>query len=169
MTTQNSQTKILSERKPNFLIFLVDEQRFPTVYEDEALKKWRKENLKTQELLRDNGLEFLNHYIGSTACSPSRTTLYTGQYPSLHGVTKTTGGAANSSEPDIFWLDPNSVPTIGNYFRTAGYDTFWKGKWHASHQDILIPGTQNALPSYHPVNGVPNAKKRKTISGSKPP
>ena len=144
------------ERKPNFLIFLVDEQRFPTVYENDALKKWRKENLKTQELLRNNGLEFLHHYIGSTACSPSRTTLYTGQYPSLHGVTKTTGGAANASEPDIFWLDPNSVPTIGDYFRAAGYDTFWKGKWHASHQDILIPGTQNAMLSYHPATGVPN-------------
>nr|WP_093268064.1 sulfatase-like hydrolase/transferase [Psychrobacillus sp. OK032] len=147
------------ERKPNFLIFLVDEQRFPTVYENDALKKWRKENLKTQELLRKNGLEFLHHYIGSTACSPSRTTLYTGQYPSLHGVTKTTGGAANASEPDIFWLDPNTVPTIGDYFRAAGYDTFWKGKWHASHQDILIPGTQNAMPSYHPATGVPNTKR----------
>ena len=111
--------------------------------------------------MRNNGLEFFNHYIGSTACSPSRTTLYTGQYPSLHGVTKTTGGAANAPEPDIFWLDPNSVPTIGDYFRTAGYDTFWKGKWHASHQDILIPGTQNAMPSYHPATGVPNAKKEK--------
>ena len=157
----NQLDKNSHKKRPNFLIFLVDEQRFPTVYENEELKKWRKENLKTQELLRNNGLEFFNHYIGSTACSPSRTTLYTGQYPSLHGVTKTTGGAANSPEPDVFWLDPNSVPTIGDYFRTAGYDTFWKGKWHASHQDILIPGTQNAMPSYNPATGVPNIQKEK--------
>ncbi|TQR09275.1 sulfatase-like hydrolase/transferase [Psychrobacillus soli] len=157
----NQLDKNSHKKQPNILIFLVDEQRFPTVYENEELKKWRKENLKTQELLRNNGLEFLNHYIGSTACSPSRTTLYTGQYPSLHGVTKTTGGAANNPEPDIFWLDPNSVPTIGDYFRTAGYDTFWKGKWHASHQDILIPGTQNAMPSYNPATGVPNTQKEK--------
>lgn len=30
--------------KPNFLIFMVDEERFPTVYENEELKEWRKEN-----------------------------------------------------------------------------------------------------------------------------
>lgn len=29
------------------------------------LKKWRKENLKTHELLRDNGMEFLNYYASA--------------------------------------------------------------------------------------------------------
>ena len=150
-----------SHSQPNFLIFIVDEQRFPTVYENDKLTEWRKENLKTQELLRTNGMEFLNHYIGSTACSPSRTTLYTGQYPSLHGVTKTTGGASLSFAPDVFWLDPNTVPTFGDYFRGAGYSTFWKGKWHASEKDILIPGTHNALPSYDPTTGIPDPKLEK--------
>ena len=103
-----------NEKKPNFLIFIVDEECFPTAYEDENLKEWRKQNLKTQELLRANGMEFFKHYVGSTACSPSRASLYTGQYPSLHGLTKTVGGASESFEPDIFWLDPNTVPTIGD-------------------------------------------------------
>lgn len=148
-------------QRPNFLIFIVDEQRYPTVYENNLLKEWRQENLITQELLRNNGMEFLNHYVGSTACSPSRATLYTGQYPSLHGVTKTTGGAAETFEPDVFWLDPNSVPTIGDYFRTAGYRTFWKGKWHVNVADILIPGTHNALPSYNPTTGIRNLKNER--------
>lgn len=146
------------KRRLNFLFFIVDEQRFPTVYEDEKLKKWCEENLITQNLLRKNGLEFLNHYIGSTACSPSRATLYTGQYPSLHGLTKTIGGAAESFEPDVFWLDPNAVPTFGDYFRNAGYKTFWKGKWHTSVADILIPGTHSSLQSYNPSTGVPDHK-----------
>ena len=47
-----------NEKRPNFLIFIVDEERFPTAYENEELKKWRKENLKTQELLLQNGMEF---------------------------------------------------------------------------------------------------------------
>lgn len=148
--------------RPNFLIFIVDEQRFPTVYETKEIKKWRKDNLKTQELLRENGMEFLNHYVGSTACSPSRATLYTGQYPSLHGLTKTIGAAASSFEPGVFWLDPSTVPTIGDYFRAAGYRTYWKGKWHTSAADIIIPGTHDALPSYDPHTGVPDPQLEKT-------
>lgn len=163
MSGKNSKRQIKKPResKPNFLLFIIDEERFPTVYENEELSEWRKKNLVTQELLRNNGMEFFNHYVGSTACSPSRATLYTGQYPSLHGLTKTTGGAAGPFEPDVFWLDPNTVPTFGDYFRTAGYRTFWKGKWHASEQDILIPGTHNALPSYDPSTGVPNPSLEK--------
>ncbi|MFC7062359.1 sulfatase-like hydrolase/transferase [Halobacillus seohaensis] len=147
------------KNQPNILILMVDQQRFPSVYETKELKQWQKKNLITQKLLRENGMEFLNHYAGSTACSPSRTTLYTGQYPSLHGVSQTTGVAKEAFDPDVFWLDPNTVPTMGDYFRAAGYQTFWKGKWHASDEDILIPGTHNAFPSYNSSTGVPNKEK----------
>ena len=41
--------------------------------------------------LQDRGLTLHRHYAGSTACSPSRATLFTGQYPSLHGVNATDG------------------------------------------------------------------------------
>ncbi|MER2091033.1 MAG: sulfatase-like hydrolase/transferase [Sporosarcina sp.] len=149
------------KKRPNILFIMVDQERFPTVYETKELLEWQKNNLVAHELLRKNGMEFLNHYAGSTACSPSRTTLYTGQYPSLHGVTQTPGAAKGSFDPDLFWLDPNTVPTIGNYFRAAGYDTFWKGKWHASDEDLLIPGTKNAYPSYNPTTGVPDHAKEK--------
>ena len=81
------------KKQPNILFLMVDQERFPSVYETKELKEWRKENLVAQELLRKNGMEFFNHYAGSTACSPSRATLYTGQYPSLHGVTQTPGAA----------------------------------------------------------------------------
>ncbi|MGE7835278.1 hypothetical protein [Viridibacillus arvi] len=33
-------------RQPNFLFIIVDEERFPTVYENGELKEWRKNNLK---------------------------------------------------------------------------------------------------------------------------
>ena len=144
------------KKRPNILFLMVDQERFPTVYETNELLEWQKENLVAHEILRKNGMEFVNHYAGSSACSPSRTTLYTGQYPSLHGVTQTPGAAKQSFDPDLFWLDPNTVPTMGDYFQAAGYDTFWKGKWHASDEDILIPGTKNAYPSYDPITGVPD-------------
>lgn len=141
--------------QPNILFIMVDQQRYPTVYETEELRAWQKEYLKAQTILAKNGFTFKNHYAGSTACSPSRTTIYTGQYPSLHGVTQTGGAAKGAYDPDIFWLDPSTVPTMGDYLRVAGYQTYWKGKWHASAADILIPGTKSAYLSYYSENGVP--------------
>ncbi|WDV45154.1 sulfatase-like hydrolase/transferase [Clostridiaceae bacterium M8S5] len=154
---QNKENKTISNslNKPNFLFILIDQERYPTVYETEEIKLWRKLELRAQEMLKENGLEFNNHYTGSTACSPSRGTIYTGQYPSLHGVSQTTGAAKVDFEPDMFWLDPNTVPTIGDYLRIGGYRTFWKGKWHASQSDILIPDTQDSYLTYNAETGVP--------------
>ncbi|MOA39157.1 hypothetical protein D3C78_1609140 [compost metagenome] len=45
---------------------------------------------------------------------------------------------------------------MGDYFRKAGYQTHYKGKWHISNEDIIIPGTHDSLPSYNSVTGVPD-------------
>jgi choline-sulfatase len=143
-------------RQPNFLILMCDENRFPPVYESSDVQAYRQMYLNTQNLLRKNGVDFQRHYAASVACSPSRTSIYTGHYPSLHGVSQTTGAAKESFDPDVFWLDPNSVPTIGDYFRAAGYRTYWRGKWHASDADMLIPGTHTQLVSFDPMTGAPS-------------
>jgi choline-sulfatase len=143
-------------RHPNILILMCDEMRYPPFYETDEARAFRRQYLKTQNALRAHGMEFHRHYAASVACVPSRTSIYTGHYPSLHGVTQTTGAAKESFDPDVFWLAPNSVPTIGHYFRAAGYSTFWKGKWHASDADLNIPGTHSQLLSYDPNTGVPD-------------
>jgi choline-sulfatase len=151
-----AQANVFKGKRPNFLILMCDEMRFPPVYESAETKKFRQQYLKTQNLLRQNGADFQRHYAASVACVPSRASIYTGQYPSLHGASQTTGAAKESFDPDVFWLDPNSVPTFGDYFRTAGYSTFWRGKWHASDADMLIPGTHSQLLSYNSTTGAPN-------------
>ena len=134
--------------QPNFLVVIVDEQRFPVPYESSALSSWRASNLPTQAFLRSKGMEFRNHHIMASACAPSRTSFLTGQYPSLHGVTQTSGIAKSSLEEDLFWLDPTTVPTMGDWFRAGGYDTYWKGKWHVSDADLYDPGTHKPYPSF---------------------
>jgi len=146
-------------RKPNFLIIMSDENRYPPVYEHPEIKKWRQQFLRAQELLSKNGMNFHRHHTASTACCPSRATFFTGHYPSLHGVSQTTGGAKGPFDPEMFWLDPAIVPTLGDYFRAAGYRTFYKGKWHISHADISIPGTHNSYPSYNKATGFPSSEK----------
>ncbi|HEX4127139.1 MAG TPA: sulfatase-like hydrolase/transferase [Acidimicrobiales bacterium] len=130
---------------PNILVIMTDEERYPPPYEGESLARFRREQLGARQSIRDGGLEFHRHYAGSTACLPSRTTLFTGQYPSLHGATDTDGMAKKASDPAMQWLDPNSVPTLGDWFRAGGYETHYRGKWHISHSDLMIPGTHEGL------------------------
>ncbi|HEU4887109.1 MAG TPA: sulfatase-like hydrolase/transferase [Thermoanaerobaculia bacterium] len=132
-------------KRPNILLFMVDEQRYPTVYDGPVLREWMKTKLVAQTLLRENGVEFHRHYAQSTACAPSRTSLFTGQYPTLHGVSQTDGMGKTAWDPGMSWLDPNTVPTMGDWFRAAGYQTHYRGKWHISHADILVPGTKDSL------------------------
>jgi arylsulfatase A-like enzyme len=130
---------------PNILVIMTDEERYPPPYEGESLARFRREQLGARQSIREGGLEFHRHYAGSTACLPSRTTLFTGQYPSLHGGTNTDGMAKKANDPAMGWLDPNSVPTLGDWFRAGGYETHYRGKWHISHADLLIPGTHESL------------------------
>ena len=144
-------------RQPNILLILSDEYRFPVAYESGQLQQFRSRYLTAEESLRDHGLEFTNHYIMTAACVPSRSSIFTGQYPSLHGNTQTPGAAKTNIEMDMYWLDPNTLPTMGNYFRAGGYDTYYKGKWHVSEADIHIPGTYDQLLSFND-KGEPDPK-----------
>lgn len=144
----------INGKRPNFLIITTDEERFPPPYENEAARKFRLEHDAVGQELRRHGIEFLRHHAAATACAPSRTSIYTGQYPSLHGVSQTPGIGKSSFDPDMYWLAPNTVPTLGEYFRKGGYQTHYRGKWHLSDEDLLVPGTQTALMS-NDVNGQP--------------
>ncbi len=122
--------------RPNVLVILTDQQRYPPPYESEELAQYRREHLPGMERLRRNGVSFRHHYPMAAACAPSRASLLTGQYPSLHGVTQTDGLAKNPDSDDMFWLAPDRVPTLGDWFRAGGYRTYFKGKWHASHAHL---------------------------------
>jgi arylsulfatase A-like enzyme len=123
-------------RRPNILVILTDQLRYPPPYESEELRGFRREHMTGVEGLRENGVSFQRHYPIAAACAPSRASLLTGQYPSLHGVTQTDGLAKSAEGEDMFWLAPDTVPTLGDWFRAGGYRTYFKGKWHASHAHL---------------------------------
>ena len=120
---------------------MTDEERAPTPYEGEELKSWRDNFLTGRKWFEENGISFLRHYTGSLACVPSRPTLFTGQYPDLHGVTQTDGLGKSYSDTRMRWLREGEVPTLGHWFRAAGYDTHYDGKWHITHADLMNPDT----------------------------
>jgi arylsulfatase A-like enzyme len=130
--------------RPNFLIVMTDQERYPPPYENGALARFRR-TLEGHERVREGGAELHRHYAASTACVPSRTSLFTGQYPSLHGAAHTDGLAKSAHDPAISWLDRDTVPTMGDWFRAAGYRTEYRGKWHISHADLFATGTHDSL------------------------
>ena len=133
------------QKRPNVLVIMTDEERYPPVYENEDIARFRREQLPGQQALRARSVEFHRHYAASSACVPSRASLFTGHYPTLHGVSATDGAAKSAHDPDMRWLDANTVPTMGHYFRAAGYRTFYHGKWHVTHADLATPDTRTSL------------------------
>jgi arylsulfatase A-like enzyme len=130
---------------PNILFIMTDEERYPPPYESEDVAEFRRTQLPARERLRSRSVEFHRHYAASTACLPIRASVFTGQYPSIHGVTVTEGVAKAANDPLMHWLDPDTVPTMGDWFRAAGYQAHYRGKWHISHPDLVPVGAQGGL------------------------
>jgi arylsulfatase A-like enzyme len=135
--------------QPNILLIMTDEERYPPPYEAEAVQAFRRDQLTAREQIREGALEFYRHHAGTTACAPSRAALFTGQYPSFHGVSQTDGTAKHADDPTMMWLDPDSVPTLGDWFRAGGNETHYRVKWHISEATLPSPGTHEGLMASH--------------------
>ncbi len=130
---------------PDIVIIMTDEERAVPPYESADVLAWRQRTLTGRRWFDEHGVSFARHYTGSLACVPSRPTIFTGQYPDLHGVTQTDGIGKRFDDSRLRWLRAGEVPTLGNWFRAAGYDTHYDGKWHISHADLEDPDTGLSL------------------------
>ena len=134
----------------NLLVLMVDQMRFPRFpYGPEwGFAEPLKELLGFQPLrednpyaslfpgfvkLRRNGVVLRNHTIAASACIPSRAALMTGQYGTRTGVTQTDGVFKSGDAAAFPWLRPDGIPTLGHWFRAAGFRTHYFGKWHVSN------------------------------------
>ncbi|BBX74408.1 sulfatase-like hydrolase/transferase [Mycobacterium shinjukuense] len=131
--------------RPDIVVLMTDEERAVPPYESAEVLAWRQRTLTGRGWFDRHGVNFTRHYTGSLACVPSRPTIFTGQYPDLHGVTQTDGIGKRFDDSRMRWLRAGEVPTLGNWFRAAGYDTHYDGKWHISHADLLDPATGGSL------------------------
>ena len=87
--------------------------------------------------LATNGVRFLNGYVTSPICSPSRAGLMTGRYQQRFGY-EMNPGPLLEYDP-VFGL-PLTECTLGDRMKSLGYATAWIGKSHLG-----------ALPPLHPV------------------
>ena len=113
---------------PNFLFIVTDQERYTQYFPD----GWEQANLPNLGRLKNNGLAFTNAFCNSCMCSPSRSTLLTGLYPAQHHVVDTLPeaehGASTENQPV---LDPD-MQNIAKMLKSAGYNVYYKGKWHVS-------------------------------------
>ena len=125
-------------RRPNFLFLLADDMGWGDLpcYGHRSLTahgNWLiRGDLKTPHIdrLAAEGTRFLQYYVASGVCSPSRAALMTGQFPArlgIHDYLATPEQNRRHGVADA--LDPKT-PTVTKLLRDAGYATGHFGKWH---------------------------------------
>jgi arylsulfatase A-like enzyme len=129
---------------PNVLMVVTDEEiRIPWDWEG-PLKPWYQEHMPAYTWFEKYGIEFTNHHVFATACTPSRVSMFTGLSSGLTGVYKTDGFATGKHSPEMTWLKlvngRSQWPTIGHWLMGAGFDqdnVVFSGKFHLAISDIL--------------------------------
>ena len=111
-----------AEARPNVLFIMTDQQ-----FGDAMSSRMGQEYIHTPAMdsLAETGTLFTRAYTPNPLCMPARNSIFTGRYP--HETTVT-----NNSRKRI---DPKDFVNMGNYFRNAGYETAYFGKWHLSFDD----------------------------------
>jgi len=100
--------------RPNFLLIMTDQQTHNAM--SCAANPWLK--TPAMDSLASRGTRFSAAYCTYPVCSPSRGSIFTGRMPHETGVRLNNQAVAAG------------VPTLGEIFRTAGYETVYGGKWH---------------------------------------
>lgn len=102
--------------QPNLLFLITDQQS------SQALSCAGNGRVKTPHLdrLAARGVRFQKSYCTFPLCCPSRGSLFTSRMPHELGI-------YGNDDAD---LAGKGVPTMGELFQSAGYETAYAGKWH---------------------------------------
>ena len=111
--------KASAGRRPNVVFILTDDQRW------DQMSCAGHKYLKTPHLDRiaAEGAHFLNAFVTTSLCSPSRASFLSGLYAHTHGVTNN------------FTDYPARLTSFPMRLREEGYETAYIGKWHMGEAD----------------------------------
>jgi len=107
------------DERPNVL-FIITDQQSADVMSCRMGKKFI--DTPAMDSLAANGMLFTRAYSSNPLCMPLRNSLFTGRYPHETGVTMNGRPPGGSLAPEFV--------SMGTYFRDAGYETAYSGKWH---------------------------------------
>lgn len=105
-----------AQKRPNIVYIMSDQQHWQAVGRVDSF-------FQTPHLdaFAEDAIAFDRAFCTTPQCSPSRSSMMTGLYPSKTGVMGNTGAAGG---------DDLAVPNFGSMLQGAGYRTAYFGKWH---------------------------------------
>jgi len=106
-----------SQARPNIL-FIMTDQQFGDAMSCRMGREWL--HTPAMDSLAAGGMLYSRAYSPNPLSMPARNSIFTGRYPHETGVTKNARAA----------IDTEEFLNMGNYFRRAGYETAYIGKWH---------------------------------------
>lgn len=117
-TSPVGSTQNKSECKPNFIIFLTDDQGYSDV------GCFGSPDIRTANFdrLAAEGIRLTSHYVGEPVCGPSRAALMTGSYPIRIAEPKNT--------KRLHTVLHNQDIAIPELLKEQGYASALIGKWH---------------------------------------
>jgi N-acetylglucosamine-6-sulfatase len=117
-----------ADPRPNILLLYVDDLRH------DGLGVTGHDFVETPNLdqrIAGRGVNFVNSFVTSPLCSPSRASLLTGQYVATHGLTV---------NDDVNAVPDERLPYYQHALQNAGYRTAHVGKWHMDSYRDARPG-----------------------------
>lgn len=84
--------------------------------------------------MADEGMTFFSFYA-QPSCTPGRAAMQTGRIPNRSGMTTVAFQGQGGGLPAAEW-------TLASVLKTAGYQTYFTGKWHLGEADYALPNAQ---------------------------
>jgi choline-sulfatase len=106
------------EKRPNILVLITDQQSADTASYRMGTRYLHTPNIDS---LAASGTSFTRAYCANPLCVPSRTAMFTGQYPTVTGV---------MDNGSLGKFDPHKASSMGKIFQRGGYEAAYFGKWH---------------------------------------
>ena len=120
LSANAGQTQPHQSQRPNIVVVISDQFRWDCVGAAGANPLNLTPNLDD---MAHRGTMFGSAFCNQPVCAPARASMFTGQYPSKHGVWRNGIGLSESAT------------TLAGTLRQAGYSANYIGKWHLAGED----------------------------------
>jgi arylsulfatase A-like enzyme len=123
-------TALAQEKKPNILLIVSDDTGYGDLgpYGGGEGRGMPTPNI---DRMAAAGMSFFSFYA-QPSCTPGRAAMLTGRIPNRSGMTTVAFQGQGGGLPKAEWA-------LGSVLKSAGYKTYFTGKWHLGEADYALP------------------------------